>query len=163
MPVTTKLWNHLGYLLFFINNCYHDLWNFWWSSAWCTPHTCFQHILLKAKRQMPWYSKQRKTDVLLHGRRWVLDTCFQRVLWIQRGKYPNIRRKIKTHISHKIKHHIILISQLAYYISERSIHVHQHLNLFQTTIQFMHNLRREGSDQNHHFLSLVSNLFLPKS
>lgn len=104
-------------------------------------HTCFQHILLKAKRHIPWYSKQRKTDVLLHGRRSVLDTCFQRVLLIQRGKYPNIRRKIKTHISHKVKYHIILISQLAYYISERSIHVHQHLNLFQTTIQFTHHAR----------------------
>lgn len=80
---------------------------------------------------------------------------FNVFLLIQRGKYPNIRRKIK--------HHIILISQLAYYISERSIHVHQQLNLFQTTIQFMHHLRREGSDQNHHFLSLVSKLFLPKS
>jgi hypothetical protein len=53
-------------------------------------HTCFQHMLLKAKRQIPWYSKQRKTDVLLHGRRSVLDTCFQRV-------FVNTKRQIPKH------------------------------------------------------------------
>lgn len=52
MPVTTKLWNHLGYVLFFINNWYHDL-GISDGRRRDVLHTCFQHMLLKAKSKHP--------------------------------------------------------------------------------------------------------------